>query len=175
MPDPAIYATASDVLRKFDAEHVASLADPSAARLVSGELLAATVADEDRSEWEEPEVAAADEAAAIIQDALGAASREMDTYIRQRHALPLVLAEGGDAATLKTHCLYIARWHLADSDDRLSDDIRDRYRDSVAWLKSLAAGKASLSVVQSDTGRNSTAHRSVVRQGVSNVNWGSYP
>lgn len=173
-----LYAEADDVLRTFDAQYVAELVDPSQDGVVDGPLLAAVVAGTSIDALDgvgSEAYTAAEQGAAIIAAALRVASGEIDTYIRQRYALPLTNLRSADAAVLQSACLYIARYHLADSDDRVSEGIRNRYRDTLTWLKDVAAGRALLDQTLPQSADARAAHRAVVRPGVSAHDWGAYP
>ncbi|PVX80050.1 gp436 family protein [Paraburkholderia unamae] len=77
-----------------------------------------------------------------LGDALDTASAEMDTYLSGRYQLPLAPVP----RFLVTLCCDIARYQLCVGGTRLSDDIRDRYRDAVRFLELAAAGKVTLGV-----------------------------
>lgn len=79
---------------------------------------------------------AVDEAA--LTRTLVEASAEIDTYLAGRYALPMATVP----EVLVNKACVIARYLL---DGQNGDDIvRNRYRDAIAWLKDVGAGKASL-------------------------------
>lgn len=78
--------------------------------------------------------------AAAITDALAQATSEADSYIAQRYATPVA----NRPRVLEVHVINIACHHLAATQDRMTEIIRQRYEDAMRWLKDVAAGKAKL-------------------------------
>jgi len=103
--------------------------------------------------------------AARIDTAAAAASRLIDSYLRQRMSVPVdpvpdVLVDAAaDIARFKLH------------DDEPSDEIKERYKVTVAWLKDVVAGKASLGA---DDATTTPSGRVVHGQGRSGFDWGTH-
>ena len=76
-----------------------------------------------------------DVVAAVLSEASGA----VDSYCRQRYAVPLQSSEQVKGLTLD-----IAVYLLYSRRDRVRDVVRQRYQDAVQFLKDVGAGKASL-------------------------------
>jgi len=103
---------------------------------------------------------------AKVETAINSASRLIDTYLRQRGmTVPLdpapdvVLDAAADIARFKLH------------DDEPSDSIKERYKSTIAWLKDVAAGRASLGAEDTTT---APAGRVVRREGKSGFDWGTH-
>jgi phage gp36-like protein len=77
---------------------------------------------------------------AKIARALDGASATIDGYISQRYALPLP----STPAVLRQACIDIAVYRLASDATLLTDDIRQRYEDAIAFLKDVAKAVAAL-------------------------------
>ncbi|MCC7413319.1 MAG: DUF1320 domain-containing protein [Gammaproteobacteria bacterium] len=78
---------------------------------------------------------------AALDRALADADRVIDSYLRARYTLPLdagVIAASG----LALAAANIARYVLMGT--QAPEEVRDRYRDALAWLKDVQAGRASL-------------------------------
>lgn len=74
----------------------------------------------------------------VLARALSDAEAEIDSYLAGKFALPLT-----DVPVILTRlCCDIVRYLLAGP--ALTDEIRDRYRDAIAFLKDVAAGRATL-------------------------------
>lgn len=77
---------------------------------------------------------------AVVDRALRAADGEIDSYIGARYSLPLATVP----EVLKDKACDIAFYKLHTV--TLPEDVAKRYDDAIAWLKSIAAGRASLGV-----------------------------
>lgn len=75
-----------------------------------------------------------------VESALNDASAEMDTYLGSVYTLPL----SDPNPYLKTICCDITRFRLWD--DAVSEEVRKRYEDAVAWLKKVVKGDVSLGI-----------------------------
>lgn len=73
-----------------------------------------------------------------VDAALDDASADIDSYVAVRYPLPLT----STPATLKRVCVDIAMYHL--SGNRTTEEVERRYNNALAWLRDLAAGRASL-------------------------------
>ena len=75
-----------------------------------------------------------------VESALNDASAEMDTYLGSVYTLPMTEPN----PYLKTICCDITRFRLWD--DAVSEEVRKRYEDAVAWLKKVVKGDVSLGI-----------------------------
>lgn len=111
---------------------------------------------------------------AVIVDALTEASREIDYWIARITTTPLA---GAVPVVLRDIACRIARYRLAryeDGDEDNSRVYRD-YRQSVAMLRDLAEGKASLPLPPLPTTTTTTSGRYSVRAPAPVYNaWGGY-
>jgi phage gp36-like protein len=73
-----------------------------------------------------------------IDAALEDASRHIDSFIRMRRSVPVDPVPD----VLVGACCDIARFNL--HDDHVPEAVKDRYKATVQWLKSIASGAASL-------------------------------
>lgn len=78
----------------------------------------------------------------VLANALDTASAQMDTYLSGRYQLPL----NPVPEFLVSVCCDITRYQLCVGGTRLSEDIRDRYRDALRFLEQAASGKITLGV-----------------------------
>lgn len=76
----------------------------------------------------------------VIDDALVAASAEIDSYVGQRHRLPLPEAP----QVLVRVCGDLAMYELSREGTNLTEDKRKRREDAIAYLVRVARGEASL-------------------------------
>ncbi len=78
--------------------------------------------------------------ATIVARALSDAEAEVNSYLASRYTLPLVtvpLILVRLTCDIARYCLY---------EDRVTDQVRDRYKDAVTLLKGIAEGKVSLGI-----------------------------
>lgn len=106
---------------------------------------------------------AAADADGVIDDgqvtkALQAASDKIDSYLGSRHVLPLPSVPG----ILNAACIDIAVYEMSNTADTLTENIEARHKYAIAWLKDVAAGRASLGL-PSPAGK--TSARPVVTTG----------
>lgn len=160
------YATPTDLLF-FGAQELSQLAAPES-RLVSSELLRATVEAGDRSGYTAEEIAAADAALARLAGVLERASQRIDSYLAPRYRLPLAadLVAGSD---LQQACMDVARFLLFE--DAPTDTVKDRYDRTIAWLRDLSTGRASLGAVDTVA---TPPGRPVLRESVSRFDWDTF-
>lgn len=78
--------------------------------------------------------------ATAVPKAITSASAEIDGYLSVRYRLPLP----SSPAVLIRPASDITLYVLASSHTRLTDELRQRYEDAIAFLKLLATGKAGL-------------------------------
>lgn len=88
------------------------------------------------SDRADPPVGAID--AAVLTRALEAADGEIDSYLAARYTLPLASVP----VILRDCAIDIARYRLHDRG--VPDRVKDDYKSRIAWLRDVAAGKASV-------------------------------
>lgn len=76
----------------------------------------------------------------VLNAALTRAGSEIDSYVTQRYILPF----NPVPVRLKDVACDIARFYLYDA--RAPKTVQDRYDNAIAWLKDVAAGRASVGV-----------------------------
>ncbi len=79
---------------------------------------------------------------AAVARAIEAATGEMNSYIGQRYDLPLSVTP----PWAKQICVDITLYRLSRTADRLTNELRRRYEDAIAFLKHVGTGKAGLGV-----------------------------
>lgn len=80
----------------------------------------------------------------VAQRALDDADAEIDSYLGARYTLPLATVPGvltGAAADIARYRLY---------DDVAPETVESRYKQRIAWLRDVAAGRADLGVEEID-------------------------
>lgn len=80
--------------------------------------------------------------AAAFAQALELASNEIDSRLSIRYGVPL----NPVPAMVKVAAIEIAMYRLANDPNKLTDDIRKRYEDTIKWLSDVASGKANVGV-----------------------------
>lgn len=137
------YITLAELADRPGAEELAQVATPRRYKEVDADLFDALLRDQDVSGWPTEEVAIAELARDVINDAIGTANGAIEGFlVRRGYTLPLAkrfLVVTGWARA-------IARYHL--HKDRLSGEqtdpiVRD-YRDAMKMLQLTAEGKFSL-------------------------------
>lgn len=132
------YATAANLLERFDAEEIAQRADRSIPRLVTAPMLVTAAGGGDMSGYTAPEQAAAAAVLALVDGALADADSEIDGYVATRYSVPLNPAP----SIVKRLACDLARYHLYD--DQATETIQKRRDAAVAVLRDIAGGKVSL-------------------------------
>ncbi|MDP1681083.1 MAG: DUF1320 domain-containing protein [Burkholderiales bacterium] len=136
-----MYATATDILDRFDAEEIAQRADRATPRLVTADLLKLAAAAGDLSGYTVAEQAAAAAALVLVNRALTDASDAIDGYLSGRYAVPLATPP---QAIGRIAC-DLARYYLFD--DQATDTVQKRYDTAVQFCRDVAAGKVSLGAI----------------------------
>jgi phage gp36-like protein len=77
---------------------------------------------------------------AQVDDALAAATSEIDSHLGQRYRVPLAVVP----AFIRQYCIDIAIYGLANTASRLTDEMKDRKEAAVKHLMRIADGKATL-------------------------------
>lgn len=132
------YATATELLTRFDPTEIAQRADRGIPRLVSGDLLMAVSTTADLSNWTDEEVARAGVAMIVVTRALKDADDTVNSYIGGRYALPLAPVP----AVLVRVCCDLARYYLYD--DQVTEVVKQRYDACIKLLADVAGGKVQL-------------------------------
>jgi len=132
------YATATELLDRFDAEEIAQRADRSTPRLVTAELLRAAAEGSDLSAWTAAEQAAATAALGLVTGALADADNTIDGYLAVRYAVPLA----SPPLVVKRLACDLARYFLYD--DLATETIQKRYDAAERFFREAGAGKVSL-------------------------------
>lgn len=162
-----MYTTALQLLDLFGDKEVALLSSENAA--VDGVLLRLTVEGGNRSAYSAADIAAADQALVKINTALTSATNFINSYISPRYTLPLTQALI-DSSSLVDVCADITRHRL--SDDRVTEEVENRFIQARAWLRDISTNKASLG--EQDTQTATPQGRIKAGQGNSNTDWGSF-
>lgn len=76
--------------------------------------------------------------AAVVDRALRAADSEIDSYIGTRYGLPLASVPD----IIQDQACVIALYKL--NTVSMPEDVADRYKDAIRWLRDVQAGKASV-------------------------------
>lgn len=87
-----------------------------------------------------------------VLDALARASREADTYLAPRYAVPLAVSGDDTPEPLKGFVMDMARYHLTGGDAQESESIIRRYEEALGWLKNIAKGVTDLLLPSVDSG-----------------------
>lgn len=119
-----------------------------------------------RTDRSKPKTGAMDQA--VLDEAIGAASREIDGYLRNVYPLPLSDELIAGSALPET-CGAIVRYHLYKGVK--NEDVTERYDKAVSWLvrvqrKDITLGPTDATVAETGTMR--------VRPGVSRINWDTH-
>lgn len=81
----------------------------------------------------------------VVDAALSGASDEIDTYLSNRYSLPLPTVP----QPIVDKCVDLAMYRLAGAvPGQITDDRRARYKDAIAWLQAVAAGRVDLGIPQ---------------------------
>lgn len=134
------YATATDLLTRFDAAEIAQRVDRGIPRLVTAELLTAVASGTALDAFTEAEVLRATVAKGLIERALQDADETINSYLSSRYVLPLSTVP----AVLARVACEMARFYLYD--DQVTDLIKDRHASNIKWLGEVSKGTVSLGV-----------------------------
>lgn len=132
------YATATQLMTRFDATEIAQRADRGVPRLVSGALLAAAAAGESLAAWTAEEQAAAAKALVVVQRALQDGDDTINSYVSTRYTLPLAPVP----PVLERVACDLARYYLYD--DQVTEAVKQRYDACIKLLGDVAAGRVTL-------------------------------
>ena len=76
---------------------------------------------------------------AILDDALAGADAEIDAYLSGRYATPVVASR-----MVQDIACDITRYRLCGGPTPVTEEIRNRYKDAIAFLQRVADGRANL-------------------------------
>ena len=107
-----------------------------------------------------------------VLDALARASREADTYIAPRYAVPLPVSGDDTPEPLKSFVGDMTRYHLTGGPALESESVIRRYEEAIAWLKSVAKGVTDLLLPGADGGDPAEEDDSAVQIQPGNRVWG---
>jgi len=162
-----MYTTALQLLDLFGEKEVALLSSVNPA--VDETLIRLTVEEGDRTAYSAADTAAADQALVKINKALTSATNFINSYISPRYTLPLTQALI-DGSSLSDVCADITRHRL--SDDRVTEEVENRFVQARSWLRDISMNKASLG--EQDTGTATAQGRIKTGQGQSKTDWGTF-
>ncbi|MEO5332148.1 MAG: DUF1320 domain-containing protein [Magnetococcus sp. YQC-5] len=132
------YITPQDLARWYGTREIADTASPDAGPIISSEQLQEAM----QTPSEDPVVI---EAMNRVEDAIGQASRLMDSYLH-RYTLPLDPGVVADTPLARV-CGDLTRYLL--HDDKPSEAIKERYAAAIRWLEGVASGKVILGGAES--------------------------
>lgn len=138
------YATASELVIAFGANELAQMATPKRFPIVEDERLEIAIEDPDSITGDEDEIALR-ACLDVINLAIASATGLVDSYLATHYSLPLI----STPAVLKEAALDLARYEL--HKERATEEVRDRRKEVVSWLRDLSAGKARLGVPAIDS------------------------
>lgn len=135
------YATAADLLERFESDLIAQRAAPEGLR-VTGELLQLTVDAGDRGDFSDEEIAAADTGLARINEVLLDASGAIDGYLSDLYVLPLTPVP----RMIKRFTCEVARFYLW-GDAATVGGVEERdYKAAIKTLEAIRKGDVKLGV-----------------------------
>lgn len=134
------YATATDLLVRFDTDEIAQRSDRGVPRRVTDDMLRIAAAGGDLSGFTPEEREAIARAMEKVGRALGDARNTIDSYIAGRYVLPL----SPIPQILTRIACELARYYLYD--DQLTDTVKQRYDANIKFLSGVASGDLKLGV-----------------------------
>lgn len=135
---PMTYATATELLVRFDTDEIAQRADRQLPRLVTDDMLRTAAADGDLSGFTDAERDAIARAMEKVGRALDDARHTIDSYLAGRYVLPL----SPTPQVLTRIACELARYYLYD--DQLTDPVKQRYDANIKFLMGVASGDLKL-------------------------------
>lgn len=132
------YATATELLTRFDATEIAQRVDRGVPRLVTAALMIDVAAGTSLVGYPADAVARAQAGLVVVQRALQDADDTINGYISARYTLPIAPVP----AVLARVACELARFYLYD--DQVTDTIKERHAGNVKWLAEVSKGTVSL-------------------------------
>lgn len=86
-----------------------------------------------------------------IQAALVDATAEINSYLGQRHQVPVA----APSPVLQAACCDMARYQLYAA--QATEEVTQRYQQRIAWLRDVASGKASLGIAEREASSSALA------------------
>ncbi|MCY1280304.1 hypothetical protein D9M70_290880 [compost metagenome] len=155
-----MYASAAQLLARYNAEEIAQRVDDSLPPLVDGELLKRVVQGDDLSGYTPEQQAAAGAALADIERALRDADTTINSYLGSRYQLPVTQA----ADVLERIACQITRYFLYDN--AVTEQVENLYKDSLAFLRDVSSGKVQLGPSESGVAAPVSAGAEMVSSGL---------
>lgn len=132
------YATATELLTRFDAPEIAQRVAREVPRLVTAEMLVAAAAGTSLAAYTVGEQAATAAALVVLQRALQDADDTINGYISARYTLPI---DPVSAVLARVAC-ELARFYMYD--DQVTDTVKDRHASNIKWLENVSKGTVTL-------------------------------
>ena len=104
----------------------------------------------------------------VLNEAIADAAATVDSYLQQQYTLPLEQTLI-DASPLTRIAGDIVRYFLFENG--AEDEVEKRYKDAIAWLRDIAAGKATLGSQDTHVANPS---RMTTGCGVSHFDWSTF-
>jgi phage gp36-like protein len=136
------YVTTTELEKRPGAQEIAQLATPEDDVVVSTALMRLTLTGGSRAEYSAADIAIADRALAVVNDAIADTDQVIDGFLAKRYALPL----NPVPSILRNWARVIVRYKLHAhriTDPRVDPVARD-YNDAMKLLQLTADGKFSL-------------------------------
>ncbi len=86
-----------------------------------------------------------------MDDAIADATSEINSYLAQRYEVPLQQIP----VTITSACCDIARYRLYSH--HATEEVNQRYKDRIAWLKLLSEGKLTIGAAEKDSNKKAGA------------------
>lgn len=134
------YATAQDLLTRFDVDEITQRAAREVPRLVTVDMLRIAAEGGDLTGYTDDVRAAIAKAMDKIEAALSDAHNLIDSYLAGRFALPLSPVP----QVLPRIACELARYYLYD--DQLTDPVKQRYEGNIKFLRDVSTGTVRLGV-----------------------------
>ena len=132
------YATATELLTRFDASEIAQRVDRGVPRLITAPLMIAVAAGASLAGFTADAVTRAQTGLVVVLRALQDADDTINGYVSARYTLPVTPVP----AVLQRVACELARFYLYD--DQVTDLIKDRHAANIKWLESVSKGVVSL-------------------------------
>lgn len=132
-----MYATAQDMITRFGADELIQLTNRSST-VVTAAMLETLVDGGSMSGYTQAERDATQLVLDAVEEGLEDADAEINPYLQARYTLPL----SSTPRVLLNFACDVARYRL--HGDRVTEPLRTRYKDAIAFLMSVSRGQADL-------------------------------
>lgn len=132
------YATATELLTRFDAAEIAQRVDRGVPRLITAPLMTAVAAGTGLAAYSADAIARAQAGLVVVLRALQDADDTINGYVSARYTLPIAPVP----AVLQRVACELARFYLYD--DQVTDLVKDRQAANIKWLGEVSKGTVSL-------------------------------